>query len=165
METHHARYQKATKRAPPVLDARTLERMDLGRLFDELVRAANKADITVRSESFDPNLSDARKWRGGLCVVRGKRVILVDQRAPLVDRIATIAASLASVDLEQHFSAARRSRDDRRLSTRSVRFACRQYNGTFTAGPHSQTSSRRLSHNVRSVGISTLKHARELDPP
>ena len=77
--------------------------MDLGRLFDELVRAANKADITVRSESFDPNLSDARKWRGGLCVVRGKRVIIVDQRAPLVDRIATVAASLASVDLEHVF--------------------------------------------------------------
>lgn len=77
--------------------------MDLGRLLDELVRAANKADITVRAESFDPNLSDARKWRGGLCVVRGKRVILVDERAPLVDRIATIAASLASVDLEHVF--------------------------------------------------------------
>jgi hypothetical protein len=77
--------------------------MDLGRLFEELVHAANKADITVRSESFDPNLSDARKWRGGLCVVRGKRVIIVDQRAPLVDRIATVAASLASVDLEHVF--------------------------------------------------------------
>lgn len=96
-------YQKATKRAPVALDARTLARMDLGRLFDELVRAANKADIAVRSESFDPNLSDARKWRGGLCVVRGKRVIIVDQRAPLVDRIATVAASLASVDLEHVF--------------------------------------------------------------
>jgi hypothetical protein len=103
METLERAYQNATKRAPPVLDGRTLERMDLARLFEELVRAANKADIAVRSESFDPNLSDARKWRGGLCVVRGKRVILVDQRAPLVDRIATVAASLASVDLEHVF--------------------------------------------------------------
>lgn len=103
METHQAAYQKAMKRAPLVLDARTLGCMDLGRLFEELVRAANKADITVRSESFDPNLSDARKWRGGLCVVRGKRVIIIDQRAPLVDRIATVAASLASVDLEHIF--------------------------------------------------------------
>ncbi len=103
METHQAAYQKAMKRAPLVLDARTLGCMDLGRLFEELVRAANKADITVRSESFDPNLSDARKWRGGLCVVRGKRVIIIDQRAPLVDRIATVAASLATVDLEQIF--------------------------------------------------------------
>jgi hypothetical protein len=91
------------KGAPNVPTARTLECMDLARLFEELVRAASKADITVRSESFDPNLSDARKWRGGLCVVRGKRVIIVDQRAPLVDRIATVAASLASVDLEHVF--------------------------------------------------------------
>lgn len=103
METLERAYQNATKRAPRVLDARTLEPMELARLFEELVRAANKADIAVRSESFDPNLSDARKWRGGLCVVRGKRVIIVDQRAPLVDRIATVAASLASVDLEHVF--------------------------------------------------------------
>jgi hypothetical protein len=102
-ETHFVAYQKATKRAPVVVDARTLDAMDLARLFDELIHAANKADITVRAESFDPNLSDARKWRGGLCVVRGKRVIIVDQRAPLVDRIATVAASLASVDLEHVF--------------------------------------------------------------
>ncbi len=77
--------------------------MDLGRLFDELVQAALKAGITVRAESFDPNLSDARKWRGGLCVVRGQRVIIVDQRAPLVDRIATVAGALAAVDLEHIF--------------------------------------------------------------
>jgi hypothetical protein len=36
-------------------------------------------------------------------VVRGQRVILVDARAPLVDRVATIAAALAAVDLEHVF--------------------------------------------------------------
>ena len=75
--------------------------MELGRLLEELVQAARKAGITVRSEPFDPSLSDAKtKWRGGLCVVRGERIILVDERAPLVDRIATLASSLAAVDLE-----------------------------------------------------------------
>jgi len=78
--------------------------MELGRLLQELIQAARKAGITVRSEPFDPSLSDAKtKWRGGLCVVRGQRIILVDERAPLVDRIATIAASLAAVDLEHVF--------------------------------------------------------------
>jgi len=78
--------------------------MELGRLLQELIQAARKAGITVRSESFDPSLSDGgKKWRGGLCVIHGKRVILVDERAPLVDRIATVAASLASVDLEHVF--------------------------------------------------------------
>jgi len=78
--------------------------MELGRLLQELIQAARKAGITVRAEAFDPALSDGgKKWRGGLCVVRGKRIILVDERAPLVDRIATVAASLASVDLEHVF--------------------------------------------------------------
>jgi hypothetical protein len=78
--------------------------MELGRLLQELMQAARKADIAVRSESFDPGLSDAKtKWRGGLCVVHGKRIILVDERAPLVDRIATIAAALAGVDLDHVF--------------------------------------------------------------
>jgi hypothetical protein len=78
--------------------------MELGRLLQELIAAARKADITVRAEVFDPGLSEnGKRWRGGLCVVRGQRIILVDERAPLVDRIATIAASLASVDLEHVF--------------------------------------------------------------
>jgi hypothetical protein len=78
--------------------------MELGRLLQELIAAARKAGITVRAEIFDPGLSEnGKRWRGGLCVVRGQRIILVDERAPLVDRIATIAASLASVDLEHVF--------------------------------------------------------------
>jgi len=78
--------------------------MELGRLLQELIQAARKVGITVRAEPFDPNLSDGKtKWRGGLCVVRGEKLILVDERAPLVDRIATIAAALSQVDLEQVF--------------------------------------------------------------
>jgi hypothetical protein len=78
--------------------------MELGRLLQELIQAARKAGITVRCEPFDPALSEGgKKWRGGLCVVRGERVILVDERAPLVDRIAMLASALASVDLEHVF--------------------------------------------------------------
>jgi hypothetical protein len=74
--------------------------VELSRLLDELTRAAAKVGIDVRMESFDPNLSDARRPRGGLCVVRGRRLILVDANAALPDRIATIAAALAQVDLD-----------------------------------------------------------------
>jgi hypothetical protein len=78
--------------------------MELGRLLQELMAAARKAGITVRAEPFDPALSEqGRRFRGGLCVVRGQRIILVDERAPLVDRIATLAAALAAVDLEHIF--------------------------------------------------------------
>jgi hypothetical protein len=77
--------------------------MELTRLLDELVRAAERTGIRVRMESFDPNLSDAKRPRGGLCTLHGKRLILVDAKLPLPEQIATIAEALASVDLEHLF--------------------------------------------------------------
>jgi hypothetical protein len=77
--------------------------MDLPRLFDELTRAAERAGIRVRSEVFDPNLSDVKRPRGGLCTLRGERLILVDAKLPLPERIATVAEALAGVDLENVF--------------------------------------------------------------
>lgn len=77
--------------------------MDLSRLFDELSLAAEHAGIRVRSEVFDPNLSDVKRPRGGLCTLRGERIILVDAKLPLPERIATVAEALAGVDLEAVF--------------------------------------------------------------
>jgi len=77
--------------------------MDLGRLLEELTRAAERAGVEVRNEVFDPNLSDIKRPRGGLCRLRGKRIILVDSKLPLPERIATIAEALAEVDLEHLF--------------------------------------------------------------
>ena len=77
--------------------------MDLARLLDELSRAAERAGIRVREEAFDPNLSDVKKPRGGLCTLRGERLILVDAKLPLPERIATVAEALAGVDLESIF--------------------------------------------------------------
>jgi hypothetical protein len=74
--------------------------MELERLLDELTRAAERAGIAVRFEPFDPNLSDTKNPRGGLCTVHGRRLILIDAKLSLPDRIATIAASLAGVDLD-----------------------------------------------------------------
>jgi hypothetical protein len=77
--------------------------MELARLFEELTLAAERVGIAVRLEPFDAAIPERVGGRGGLCTVRGRRVILVDARAPLPDRIATIAASLAAVDLEGVF--------------------------------------------------------------
>lgn len=77
--------------------------MELPRLFDELTRAAERAGIRVRSEVFDPNLSDVKRPRGGLVTLRGERIILVDAKLPLPERIATVAEALAGVDLEHVF--------------------------------------------------------------
>jgi hypothetical protein len=77
--------------------------MQLERLLEELTRAAERAGIQVRTEVFDPNLSDVRRPRGGLCTLRGIRLILVDAKLPLPERIATLAAALAEVDLDHLF--------------------------------------------------------------
>ena len=77
--------------------------MELARLFEELSRAAERAGIRVREDAFDPNLSDVKKPRGGLCTLRGQRLILVDAKLPLPERIATLAEALAGVDLESFF--------------------------------------------------------------
>ncbi len=77
--------------------------MELGRLLEELVRAAERAGIAVRSEVFDPNLSDVKRPRGGLCTLRGVRLILVDAKLPLPERIATVAGALSEVDLDHLF--------------------------------------------------------------
>ena len=77
--------------------------MELARLLDELTRAAERAGVQVRTEAFDPNLSDVKRPRGGLCTLRGARLILVDAKLPLPEQIATIAEGLAGVDLEHLF--------------------------------------------------------------
>jgi hypothetical protein len=79
--------------------------MELARLFEELTRAAQRAGIEVREEAFDPNLSDVKRPRGGLCTLRGERLILVDAKLPLPERIATLAGALSAVDLENVFLA------------------------------------------------------------
>jgi hypothetical protein len=79
--------------------------MELSRLFEELTLAAERAGIRVRVEAFDPNLSDARRPRGGLCTLRGEKILLVDANLALPDRIATVAGALAGVDLEHIYLA------------------------------------------------------------
>jgi hypothetical protein len=76
--------------------------MELSRLLDELTEAARRVGIAVRIERFEPSISD-RRGAGGMCTVHGQRVILVDAGAPLPDRIATVASSLATIDLEGIF--------------------------------------------------------------
>jgi hypothetical protein len=77
--------------------------MELARLLEELTRAAERAGIRVRNESFAAGLSDVTRPRGGLCTLRGQRMILIDAKLPLPERIATVAEGLASVDLENVF--------------------------------------------------------------
>jgi len=52
--------------------------MDDQPLFDELLHAAERLGVAVRMEPFEtPAIMG-----GGLCVVRGENLVLIDQRAP-----------------------------------------------------------------------------------
>jgi hypothetical protein len=75
--------------------------MDDQHLFDELLRAAEKLGVEVRIEPFE---TPAPKG-GGLCVVRGERLVLIDQRAPLLDRILVLAQALSELGSETVYMA------------------------------------------------------------
>ncbi len=79
--------------------------MELSRLLDELVRAAERLGVPVRTEPFDPGLAEGRRPRSGLCTVRGARIILVDARSPVPDRVAIVAGALSSLDHESLYLA------------------------------------------------------------
>jgi hypothetical protein len=67
--------------------------MDPQHLLDELLKAAKRLGVEVRSEPFETPAA----MGGGLCIVRGEHLVLIDQRAPLPDRLRALARAL--VDL------------------------------------------------------------------
>jgi hypothetical protein len=66
------------------------------RLVQELRRTAEKLGLPVRERPFHvpPNRG------GGLCRVRGRPVVLLDEKATLMDRALALAEALATYDLE-----------------------------------------------------------------
>jgi hypothetical protein len=74
--------------------------MQLATLLTELSRVAERLELEVRSEPLEPKLEGRDYGRGGLCIVRGRRVILIDSRAPLPDRVAVLAAALGAFDVD-----------------------------------------------------------------
>ncbi len=65
--------------------------MDDQPLFDELLHAAERLGVAVRMEPFEtPAIMG-----GGLCIVRGENLVLIDQRAPLLDRIRALTVYMA----------------------------------------------------------------------
>ncbi len=63
----------------------------------ELEALAGRLGVAIRAEPFDKG---ALGGRGGLCRVRGKPVIVMDASLPVPDRIAVLAAALATFDLD-----------------------------------------------------------------
>lgn len=75
--------------------------MDDQRLFEELLRAAEKLDIRIRIERFEPPATAG----GGLCLIRGEPLVLLDGQAPLRDRILALARALAQVESDRVYMA------------------------------------------------------------
>ena len=75
--------------------------MDPQHLLDELVQAAQRLGVEVRSEPFET----PAVMGGGLCVVRGAHLVLIDQRAPLVDRVRALARALGDLGSEAVYMA------------------------------------------------------------
>ena len=75
--------------------------MDLQQLLDELVLAARRLGVEVRTEPFETPAA----LGGGLCLVRGAQLVLIDQRAPLVDRLGALARALGDLGSEAVYMA------------------------------------------------------------
>lgn len=70
--------------------------MNAQQLLDELIQAAQRLGVEVRSEPFETPAT----MGGGLCLVRGAHLVLIDQRAPLVDRVRALARALGDLGSE-----------------------------------------------------------------
>lgn len=92
--------------------------MDAQQLLDELVQAARRLGVEVRTEPFETPAATG----GGLCLVRGAHLVLIDQRAPLADRLRALARALGDLESEAVYMApearelVERARPGRRLT-------------------------------------------------
>lgn len=75
--------------------------MERERLLSELLSAAEKLGIQVRAEPFDTGGTSA----GGICRLRGKRLILIDAAANVSDRSSALAEVLSTLDHERVYLA------------------------------------------------------------
>jgi UDP-N-acetylmuramate dehydrogenase len=70
-------------------------------LFAELSRVAAKLGVPVRVELFETPPAGA----GGLCVVHGRSLVLLDARASLGDRVLALARALGGLPVEDVYMA------------------------------------------------------------
>jgi hypothetical protein len=66
-------------------------------MLAELDGLASRLGIDVRVEALEGGVPEPR---GGLCYLRGRPLILVDDSLPIADRISIMATALAHFDLE-----------------------------------------------------------------
>jgi hypothetical protein len=71
------------------------------RLLEELLGVARKLGVEVRMQPFRAAVRSA----GGLCRLRGRIIVLIDQHADPYEKARTLADALGEFDLEQVYLA------------------------------------------------------------
>jgi hypothetical protein len=74
--------------------------MDQGAIIDQLEELAERFGIQIRYEPIKQD-EDLVKIVGGLCLLRGEYVLIIDSKAAISDKIRTFAEALRHFDLDQ----------------------------------------------------------------
>jgi hypothetical protein len=74
--------------------------MDQDTIIDQLDELAERFGIKIRYEPIKQD-EDLVKVVGGLCLLRGEYVLIIDSKAAVIDKIRTFAEALRHFDLDQ----------------------------------------------------------------
>jgi hypothetical protein len=74
--------------------------MDQDAIIDQLEELAESFGIKIRYEPIKQD-EDLVRVVGGLCLLRGEYVLIIDSKASMVDKIRTFAEALRHFDLDQ----------------------------------------------------------------
>jgi hypothetical protein len=74
--------------------------MDLAEQERALIDLARRLGVQVRREVFDPRVFAQAGQRGGLCVVQGQTVLLLDTALGMIDRVVLLCEALCAFDFE-----------------------------------------------------------------
>ena len=74
--------------------------MDENTIIDQLEELAERFGIQIRYEPIKQD-EDLVRVVGGLCILRGEYVLIIDSKAGLRDKIRTLAEAVTHFDLDQ----------------------------------------------------------------
>jgi hypothetical protein len=74
--------------------------MDEHAIIDQFEELAERFGIKIRYEPIKQD-EDLVKIVGGLCLLRGEYVLIIDTKAAMIDKIRTFAEALRHFDLDQ----------------------------------------------------------------
>jgi len=74
--------------------------MDENTIIDELEELIKSLGIQIRREPIKQD-EDLVKVVGGLCLLKGEYVLIINSKATMMDKIRTLATALKHFDLDQ----------------------------------------------------------------